>query len=239
MKRLILLLTTCFLTFYSLDAQTREAKFSEWGKGLIYNLGENGPGLLKAVIDKVPVYHKPNGYTIGEVKGGEDGIHSLVIEAMDPVELQYQDFKMISYEMFGLCWFEEKDGFVRIGLSSYSGKQQFWLKRSDLEKNGAVVHDYVSFATTRQNTLFPERLGINLNFRTSPTTQSKVITTLNSNHYAVTPTGKSKGMWIEVKVTKYSEKYCEGGELENEWTGWIKFIDDQGYPNIWFYAKGC
>ncbi len=146
---------------------------------------------------------------------------------------------MIGYEILALIWFEEKDGFVRIARNTQSGSQQFWLKKSEVMGKGCRVHDYVKFATTHKPTFFPDRLGINLNFRTDHTTKSRVIATLRSDHFFVTPIGESSGMWIKVKVEKRSKRYCDGGTLVDSWTGWIKFVDDQGYPNIWYYPKGC
>lgn len=228
-----------FMTGF-LSAQNPDAVFSEWGKGLIFS---NEMLDHKMTIDDLvglPIYHQPNGYKIGSiVQAYEPGVIAASVEGSDPVEINRKDRQEFSYEVSSLIWFEEQEGFIRFGLNS--GKQTYWLKTSEVEEKGLRVLAWVTLATELKRTMFPERLGIRMNLRSQPNTKGKVLAVLTNDQFFVTPTGKSQGMWLEVKVVKHKEAYCEGSgeDVIDSWTGWIKFVDDKGHPNMWFYSRGC
>jgi hypothetical protein len=70
----------------------------------------------------------------------------------------------------------------------------------------------------------------------------KIVTMKDTRTYKFTIvlTGNFKGNWAqtEVEVTKTIED-CGSGPLINKFKGWFKFLDDKGYPNIWYNPMGC
>ena len=54
----------------------------------------------------------------------------------------------------------------------------------------------------------------------------------------------NEGPWTKVKVKKYREHPCTTGLSQNEIVeyeleGWVKIVDDNGRPNVWYYPRGC
>ena len=142
---------------------------------------------------------------------------------------------MIGYDSFALLVFESKAGFLRV--TPKNSKLSLWIKNSEVENNGFVFFTWLNFLKTKKCCFFVTNP---LNLREKPFRQSKQIYLMNSTNYDIAVTGNSNGNWLEVQVRKRKFPYCEGDESINEVKkGWIKAIDNSGFPNIYFYPKGC
>ena len=75
--------------------------------------------------------------------------------------------------------------------------------------------------------------------RSGPSTEYEKVQTLKGDTYIITCTGKTENLWAEVSVDYYEDHPCNGGSKVQNWKGWIKFLDDKGFPNIWYYTRGC
>ena len=91
-------------------------------------------------------------------------------------------------------------------------------------------------------------LGVNLpknclNLRKGPSTSEPIIRCIFPNkvkgqefsHFSILAT---KGSWAKVEVASYvltdaAQSECDYSEHRKD-IGWIKAIDDDGFPNIWF-----
>ena len=49
-----------------------------------------------------------------------------------------------------------------------------------------------------------------------------------------------KGDWMRVRLDVPSS-YCASKKdpEPRSWEGWIRYLDDDGHPLVWFYARGC
>lgn len=98
----------------------------------------------------------------------------------------------------------------------------------------------MKFLLTGGHTLFPESLNIKMNLRAKPEASSELLAQLSDDRFFITPSGKSHGLWVEVKVVQYEDAYCSGNDtIVGNWTGWVKLLDDKGHPNLWYYTRGC
>ncbi len=64
-----------------------------------------------------------------------------------------------------------------------------------------------------------------------------VIDTLRIDENVVKLINESKNQYIKVVV--YKEGECGGCSDTKTGVGWMKIIDDEGHPRIYFYTRGC
>ena len=90
----------------------------------------------------------------------------------------------------------------------------------------------------RNTGFFAPETGLNL--RSGPGIHNSKIVTLRGDSYSITLTGKLNGLWAEVEVELWEGNCCEEDcKVINNYKGWIKLLDNKGYPNVWFYTRGC
>jgi hypothetical protein len=67
------------------------------------------------------------------------------------------------------------------------------------------------------------------------------ITTLRGEMVDIKPTGGRQELWLEVEVVRYDIHPCVDGKgrVGEQWRGWLKAVDNQGYPNLWYSTRGC
>lgn len=160
-------------------------------------------------------------------------------ETAKPIELS--NFKQIGYETWAITFFERKNGFVRIVESNVD----YWLSEKEIEEKNFNVENWKSFLISNTGKLlgyYANDPGLNL--RALPSKDSDLILTLRGDLFEITPTEQSERNWVRVKVRKYIEHPCVSGMnqdelIEEKFEGWIKLIDENGLPNVWYYSRGC
>jgi hypothetical protein len=154
-----------------------------------------------------------------------------------PRPIEGYDFRETSYEMSNLIVFDRIDNWVRV-LQNNLGLQA-WMNLEDLWKVGFVFQPWMDFILDQDEIYHPhEEYGMNL--RAGPGTQYDRLVTLKGDRYSIELTGQTDERWAEVEVIENTAHPCEGGSpTGRKWTGWLKLIDDKGFPNIWYYTRGC
>ena len=231
-----------FLSLFSIGASAPATPFHEWGIGVIHFPAAREffeiDSLLNG-LESVLVYAKPNGDVCGKLVS--EGI--LLNGKSTPLSLDPKDAKGVGYEVDGLIYLAEEAGFVKIAYHTtlaYTETGGIWVKREALEQRGFQAQSWMGFLLESEITLFPNALGIRMNLRAEPHAKGKWLTTLEDDRYFIHPTGNASGIWAEVKVSLMREEFCSGDEtIVQEWTGWVKLLDDLMYPNLWFYSGGC
>lgn len=226
-----------FLLYYSQGLIAQETSFSAWGIGVVMGSfdQENIPtdSLLEDLAGLI-VFDAPDGIPIGKLMGME-GLHMSCNGKV--MEVDPRDFREYTYGVSGLTFFEEKQGYLRMFNHSYLGG--IWVRQSELAYQEWAWETWMDFLLTG-HTLFPESLNIKMNLRVKPEAGAQLLANLSDDRFCITPTGKSQGLWAEVKVAQYEEAYCSGNDkVIGNWTGWVKLLDDKGHPNLWFYTRGC
>lgn len=215
----------------------QETSFEAWGIGITMGSfdQENIPtdSLLEDLTGLI-VFDTPNGIPIGKLVGVE-GLQMSCNAQM--IQIDQRDFREYTYGVSGLTYFEEKEGYLRMFTHSYAGG--VWVRQSELAYQEWNKQTWMEFLLTG-HTLFPESLKVKMNLRAKPEAGATLLTTLSDDRFFITATGKSQGLWAEVKVVQYEEAYCSGNDtILNTWTGWVKLLDDKGHPNLWYYTRGC
>ena len=133
-----------------------------------------------------------------------------------------------------------------------------WISIHQLNSRGAGFYTYrslvlnqVSCLNKKFENIYSYDKGVNLpnrclNLRNNPSLESDIITCVYSNspereYITKIDIKRTNGNWayVRVMICQYDEENDESGEgcafkVVEGYDGWIKAIDDSGFPNIWF-----
>lgn len=222
------------------------------------NSGQWGVGFIWFSLNsKVTIYNKPNGDKVGTLTRGEYG--RLVFDKLNlqgDKEVNQNDFVWAGHLWVTLLkvYRVESDFLNVFNQSENSG---LWINLKEYDKQ-------IQFLTYRTLMLNPEKgpselkdlvktaaIGVNLtqtclNLRNENHINSEIIKCIPNNeqlqarhtHLKII---EIKGDWVKVEARSYAydSKNDESGEgcsfrqIGKE-TGWIKAVDENGFPNIWY-----
>ncbi len=210
------------------------AQSDEWGIGVV-----ELPYDSKKSIN---VYNSPNGNIEGSL-GMENSKYDAgyrVISWRDDagpnMHIPQEALIAVGYEIDGLIVHKEQDGFLKIMYTE--GDFLAWVSIAELRKAGFSYKSWKMFVVYSGRTFYTMNYGMNV--RTTPKANGDLVLMVKGDEFEIEPTGKSDGLWAEVIIKEYNSEYCEEPhDLIKTYHGWMKILDDKGFPNIWFYAKGC
>ncbi len=196
------------------------------------------------------IYNLPDGDIIGKLTrdvtqntGDQSNyrIYFVDFRTKTDTQIDLEHFEEIGYEIWALPYSEKRNGFVKFRYD----EKNLWLKENDITKAGFALVDWQTFLTDNVDNLlgfYANDPGLNL--REQPNTDSRIIKTLKDETHQISPTKEHKGLWTKVKVIINKEHPCrtdlkEEENIIQELEGWIKIIDDNGQPNVWYYSRGC
>jgi hypothetical protein len=150
-----------------------------------------------------------------------------------------KDYINISHEVQALVVHKKTDNYVSVFPRSLY--QDAWIKRKDLNHFGFVYLSWMEYFLKFPDKGYYARGNTALNIRKQADAKAEKVATLRGDTIQIRPTGKRKGLWLEVAVVEYGASPCEGGyeNIVKQYRGWIKAVDDQGFPNIWYQTHGC
>lgn len=179
------------------------------------------------------------------------------------MEVQFTDMIFLVHEphIYPKTYQQDPDGNALIMTATIRGG--VWVRDEDIQKLNGKVLSYPDVILGNPD-LLPQNIrviminqhfnmGVNLiesclNLRKAPSVQAEKITCILSNDWQTEDQAfthlkilKKKGKWVQVLATTYipDEVHDEVGEgcvakVLKTHTGWVKAIDDTGYPNIWY-----
>ena len=156
-------------------------------------------------------------------------------------EIDLSNLKQIGYQIWAISHLERRDGYVRVMGTRFD----YWLSEEEIKRKGFKVENWQNFLHSHADDLlgyYANDPGLNL--RIAPDPGSKILAVLKGELFEIIPSDQHDGPWTEVRVKKYREHPCRTDMglddiLEFELTGWIKIVDDNGAPNVWYYSRGC
>ncbi len=196
------------------------------------------------------VFNLPNGNKIGtlarmtEINNDDQAPYKIFFihkSNKNVKQIELSNFAEIGYEVWAITYFERKNGFVRIVDSNVD----FWLSEMEIEEKNFKVEYWKEFLISNTGNLlgyYANDPGLNL--RVLPSKNSDLILTLKGDLFEITPTEQALGNWVKVNVTKYKEHPCSSDLsqeelIEYKLEGWLKLVDHNGLPNVWYYSRGC
>jgi len=232
MKLSVLVAYFCFLPLISF------CQDESWGVGIINGIYEsNGDYVEKC---SVHILNAPGGHPVGYLSYEKVDHYSerFVWEssAGESLSISQDNLRETSYEKSSLLVFAEQDGFVRI--IGADEKEQYWVSIDELEEGGLIYQSWLTFMTTNDRSFLTFKYKMNC--RSAPSVDAKKLLTVSGHNFEIAPTGEVEGLWAKVDVKEYNSDYCEGAhQLVYTYHGWMKILDDAGYPNVWFFTRGC
>lgn len=218
----------------------------DWGIGAIFipdnfeaniykDIEGNKFGKLKTLNRNVRLRDK-NGKELGFKNGELEYLGHSTIEVIKVKESESKNY-------FKVMWKTSKDG--------------FFLNKKEMEEKGAIFYQYKELlfndSIPFKNKGFNDwvNIGVNLeknclNLRTYPSKNSTKIKCILGNDWELPyhthmKILETKNNWAKVEITEYfyDAKSDESGEgctffERNKKIGWLKAIDENGFPNIWF-----
>jgi len=149
----------------------------------------------------------------------------------------WEDSRETDYEVRSLLVFERRDNWVKVLHHTTKGGK--WLNLEALKAHNLYYRDWLQYLTDHPTTFSPPQ-DFGLNLRKGAGVSYQKLESLKGDSYSIQLSGKTTlGTWAEVKVIKYDGYPCEDRAEIASWTGWIKVLDDKGFPNIWYYTRGC
>ena len=145
------------------------------------------------------------------------------------------DFVSVAYDGYCLKYYERRGESLRV-LAETS---RCWISLEELHRKGFDAIDYGSFIgrIAAKRTFY---CIVPLNLRAKPSKESALCATLNRESWRLHLTGKHSGLWAEADAEEcdFTDGDSYSPRFVRKLRGWVKMMDDGGYPNIWFYPKG-
>jgi len=136
---------------------------------------------------------------------------------------------------------EEKNGFIRVKFDD----ENYWISLDELAANDGELFPWKTYFLDVDNHML---VLCNMNLRTAPTVNSDKIMLVKKPQneddlHIIGMTDNIQGNWAEVNIHIMTKSdYCRKGYGSGSIVkGWIKHLDDKGFPNI-FPARilcGC
>jgi len=217
----------------------------DWGIGICYFPEKS----------KIPFYFNKNDSIAGYIIRPKN--NKLKLEFLNDstaFQINFNDFNWIGHtnayllKVYGVI----NENYYKVFCQSDS--KGVLIKIDELEQFGLEYFDYKSLILYPTKIDLPKELaeylgfaniGLNLyksciNLRKGPSTEFEIIKCLKSNDWDDNGMTEMriieiKGSWAKIEAETFT---WGGGECDftkdKDWIGWIKAIDENGKPNIWY-----
>lgn len=242
MKNFKKLLFALFALPISIIAQSPLNGEPGWGIGVILPQPCNAQNAYGFTFprESITTYNQPNGKAVGKIASKMQNELSYMecIEYNNVVPFPEKAWQEVDYEQSAVVVYAVNGEWLAVQTTSDPVSYR-WIKTTDLELQGYRYQLWKDFLLQRTHSFYPMPDN-GLNLRDGAGTEFNVVTKLTNGDHLLHFTGKSKGAWMEVKAELWPLHPCEGGEKASKtYTGWIKALDDKGFPNVWFDTRGC
>jgi len=218
----------------------------EWGQGICYFPEKS----------KIPFYFNDNDSIAGYIVRPKNNKLKLEFlnDSTEPIRINFNDFNWIGHsdayllKVYGVI----NGNYYKVFSQSYG--KGILIKKDELKQFGIEYFDYRSLILYPTKIDLPDEMlrylgfaniGLNLyksciNLRMGPSTEFEILKCLKSNDWADFGLTKmkiieTKGNWAKIEAETFiaGDEECEYIK-DKDWIGWIKAIDDNGKPNIWY-----
>ncbi|MBN1897853.1 MAG: hypothetical protein JW827_03665 [Spirochaetes bacterium] len=237
-RKIYLLVLIVFLIINIHPLQSADQYDPEDSIGFIYEL-EKEKSLAENVHfikdTEITLYDKPEGKVVGKLYKKQGIFDFYYRTEKKEHKMSLNEMVCIAYDGYCLQIYEKKKDYLQV--LRLKDKKGYWVSIKELEKLKYSYTTWIPFFKKHSNLYFPRK---SLVLRAGPGADNKKVVVMKDSSYQIRFTGKIKGMWMQVNIELYNSTAgpCEG-ELIKKYKGWVKAIDDKGYPNIWFWADGC
>jgi hypothetical protein len=224
----------------------------DWGKGaytipdsidlnLYHDTNENLYGSLRKDDFAIRLYDKKGSKMLSYPRRDIDWIGHYSCELLKFKECQNKDYVKVLWKHSPPGLFIKKSELKSLDIKPYNYRE--YLFSDDIPANAKTMRGGANIGVNLEKNC--------LNLREEPSLESQIIECIpgndwwngeNSGEYNHLKILKNEGNWAKVKVTYYcidesnKREWEEGcfGEVLRTSNGWVKAIDNNGFPNIWF-----
>lgn len=147
------------------------------------------------------------------------------------VKVNIKDLFEINYEGTCLKYYEEIGDYFECLINIYDGG--VWINSKELIKYGFSPIDWKTFLISEDRCYHP----ISLKEILIHNNEDNIIDTLRRGENVVKLINEIKNDYVKVEI--YKENESGGCSDIKTGSGWIKIIDNNGRPKIFFYTRGC
>lgn len=207
-----------------------------WGQGILSRIKYNFAEMINLPDSSLNIYKKPNGQKFGELQRNshEQAYYNVYLSFTTnrkDIKVDIRDLIEINYEGTCLKYYDKQDGYVQCLINNYVGG--IWIKIEELEKLGFKPTDWLTFLTGIEKCFFPLKATTMALYNAD----GLCIDSLTRGEHVIKLTKESKNEYQQVVLERPNE--CGGCSGNQIGSGYIKAIDDNGHPRIWYYTRGC
>lgn len=183
------------------------------------------------------IYDAPKGQPVGTF-GFEENFSEAIWREERGISLAIppEAYIKISMDSYGFVVTQQQNGFIQLLLEGAEGSA--WVSIAELAKTSSKYSSWITFMSNSQEHFYALSYGMNV--RAQPNAKAERITTAKGENFDIRLTGATEGLWAEVIILEYDSDYCDNDrKLIKESRGWMKVLDDAGYPNIWTGGYCC
>lgn len=148
--------------------------------------------------------------------------------------IHLNDIEKVADNVYAVKVYDRKNGHLQILANTL--QHEAWVSESDLNKQEFQFTSWPDYLLLNKTAIYVTATNGGLNVRNTADSNSKLIATLKGESYRIALTGVANGPWFEINLKNY-DPTCT--KILSEGKGWIKAIDDKGFPNIWRQPKAC
>ena len=222
-------------------AEGFKRKYSEnnkdlWGQGVLSRIKNNLAERINLPDSSINIYKKPNGKKYGELKrnSGENTYYNVYLSFTTnqaDIKVDIRDLIEIHYEGTCLKYYDKQDGYILCLINNYVGG--IWIKIEELEKLGFRPMNWLTFLTSIDRCFYPLKATTMALYNAD----GLFIDSLTRGKQVIKLTKESKNEYQQVVLQRPNE--CGGCSGNQIGSGYIKAIDENGHPLIWYYTRGC
>ena len=245
-KYLLTVYQICFV-FNLAFSQSDTSEFLNWCAGIVRDTGGYHAEIINFPKQELHLYDK-DGKSIGVLFSAPASSNMInpywwLRAYLNNNSTTYTNFRNdcieVTYEGVCLKYYERNQQFIRV-LHNVIPDPPVYLKISDIERLGYEIVDWKEFiGISRKGWRRFDHHGPPLTLRESPSLISKPILSFHGNLYVIEIIGPWKGSWVYVEIMQYSkfDMILNERDIQHRYRGWIKALDERGFPNIWFTTR--
>ncbi len=219
----------------------------DWGEGIY----------LLAIDSLIAIYEPSTHQQLGFISRDNNGIHLYNSDKKQKLSLNLSTLEWIGSGYVPLLMYKSTDPDLIISNWKNDGSQiPFQIRKSELVNSGAKRYTYKEILTSKFLSQELEglrdfaELGINvtkscINLRITPHSKSEIIECVPGNDWNDELQTKMKvlevsGDWAKLNIEFFeadgedASGNCLTFRKIREQAGWVKMVNETGFPNIWY-----
>ncbi len=186
---------------------------------------------------RIDVYDAPCGSVLGTIGRVSRYSLNLIDNNLKSIDIADADKIEIVYEGNVLKYYKEDEEYANI--LTYTLPEGVWIRKADLNANNFKAQSWLNYLVSSKREYHYQYNNVELRKFPNSDSASDTIASIGGDLDYISFTGKNDGFWAEVVVNRYDKHpSMEDGKIVEKLNGWIRAVDDNGKPRVWYYTRG-